>query len=94
MSTGATPNASSTSAPVGDTSPAPGISMRKLTVVTMLDAVSSSSGYCSSCSLANSSTKVTVSSSKMSSDCTNTPSSLDDDVSAWSRSRSSITCES
>ena len=40
------------------------------------------------------STNSTVSSSKMSSDCTNTPSSLDDDVSAWSWSRSSITCES
>ena len=60
----------------------------------MLDAVSSSSGYSASCSLANWSTNSTVSSSKMSSLSTNMPSSLDDWVSAWRRSRSSITWES
>ena len=64
-------------------------------MVTMLDAVSSSSGYSASCSLANSSTNVD---GLVVEDVVGLHEHAElagrADVSAWSRSRSSITCES
>ena len=59
--------------------------MRNPTVVTMLDAVSSSSGYCASCSLAKPCTNAATSSVKTSLDSTKMPSSDDEPVSARER---------
>ena len=93
MSRGATSYAACTSAPVGATWGAPGTSERSLTLSTMLEAVSSVRGYFASWLREKSSRNVTVLSSNVCFDWTNTPSSLDEPVCLSSTCRSLITCD-
>ena len=91
MLSGAASHAACTSAAVGDTCTAPGMSVRSATVATMLEPTRSSLSNFSICSWVNSSTKVTTSSVNSESpvsEVTKTPSSEEPPTSSsmWRRS--------